>query len=258
VEVLPKPTVIRHESVASYLDVTADVSGRGVGDVVSEIDGLLDGIEFPLEHHAELLGGHAERQADLTGLIGVAIAAIIAIFLLLQAAVRSWRLAVLAFATLPLAVAGGLAAVLLTGGTLTIGSVLGLVAVVGIVARAVVPLIRRFQTLERVDGVSFGPDLVVRGTGESLTPTLIAAAATAVLFAPIAVAGGVSGLEIVQPMAVVVLGGLFATALLSLFVVPILYLRFGFLPNLDSWTDELLAPAPEQLPVQAEPEWASS
>ena len=245
VEVVQNPTVIRHESVATYLDVTADVAGRDVGDVARDIEGLVQGVEFPLEHHAELLGGYEERQADRTTLIGVGVAVLIAIFLLLQAALRSWRLAVLAFATLPLAVAGGLVAAVLTGGTITLGSLAGLVAIVGIAARAVVLLIRRYQELARTERMTFGPDVVVRGTRESLGSTFIAMASMALLFIPIAVSGSAMGFEIIQPMAVVLLGGLVMTALVNLFIVPALYLRFGFVPERDLWSDDLVAPEPE-------------
>jgi Cu/Ag efflux pump CusA len=252
VQIVPNPTVIRHESVATYLDVTGDVVGRDVRDVAREIDGLVKGVGFPLEHHAELLGGYEERLADRTQLIGVTLAAVIAAFLLLQAALRSWRLAILSFATLPLAVAGGLVAALLTGGTVTLGSIAGLIAVVGIAARAVVLLIRRYQDLEGTAGVPFGPELVIRGTRESFAPTLIALLATAIVLAPAAVSGSVPGMEIVQPMAVVILGGLAATALLNLLIVPILYLRFGFLPDRDTWADELLTPVAERERVEVE------
>jgi Cu/Ag efflux pump CusA len=252
VRIVPSPTVIRHESVATYVDVTADVTGRDVGATAREIDGLLGQVEFPLEHHAEVLGGYEERQADRTRLIGVAATAVIIIFLLLQAAFRSWRLAILAFSTLPLAIAGGVVAALLTGGTLTLGTVAGLVAVLGIAARAVVLLIRRYQDLEHGEGVAFGPELVVRGTRESMAPTLTAALATAVVLAPIVVVGSVSGLEIVYPMTIAVLGGLITTAVLNLFIVPVLYLRYGYVPDRDTWTGELLAAVPEQRSNRAE------
>ena len=132
VRIVPNPTVIRHESVSAYLDVTADIAGSDIGGVARDIDGLLEQVEFPLEHHAELLGGFEERQADQARIIWVAITAAIAVFLLLQAAFRSWRLAILSFCALPLAVAGGVVAALLTGGTVTLGAIAGLVAVLGI------------------------------------------------------------------------------------------------------------------------------
>ena len=255
VQIVPNPTVIRHESVATYLDVTADVSGRDVAGVAGEVDELVKGVDFPLEHHAELLGGYEERIAEQTTVIGVSVAALIVIYLLMQAALRSWRLATLAFATLPLAVAGGLVAALLTGGTLTLGSIAGLIAIVGLAARAVVPLIRRYQELERSEGMGFGPELVVRGTGESLAPTMIALLGTAVLFIPVAVSGDASGLEIVQPMAVVVLGGIVATMLVNLLIVPILYAKYGLVTYGDAWADDLMEPEAKE---SAEPPAASS
>jgi len=252
VRIVPNPTVIRHESVATYLDVTADVTGRDVGAVASQIDGLLEQVEFPLEHHAELLGGYEEQQADRARLIAVALAAAVAIFVLLQAAFASWRLAVLSFLALPLALVGGVVAALMAGGTFTLGSIAGLIGVLGIAARGVVLLIRHYQHLERSEGVAFGPELVVRGTRDILAPTLMSALAAAVVLAPIVVVGSVPGFEIVHPMAVVVLGGLLTTTVLTLFVVPVLYLRFGFVSDPDRWADELLSPITEQRLAPAE------
>jgi Cu/Ag efflux pump CusA len=246
VRVVPNPTVIRHESVSPYIDVMADVTGRDVGGVAREIDGLLEQVDFPLEHHAEIVGSYEELQDIRARLIGVAITALIAVFLLLQAAFRSWRLATLSFLTLPLAAAGSMVAVLLAGGTVTMGTIAGLVGVVGFAARAVVLLIRRYQDLERLDGMPFGPALVVRGTRQSMAPTSISALAIAAVLAPIVASGGASGLETVQPMAIAVLGGLVTTVVLNFFVVPVLYRRFGFAPDRDHWADELFAPASEQ------------
>ena len=248
VRVAPNPAVIRHESIAPYLDVTADVAGREVGAVARDVDGVLERVDFPLEHHAALLGGFEERQADRTRLLAVAVAGALAIFLLLQAAYVSWRLAVLSFLALPLALVGGVAAALLTGGRLTLGSVAGLVGVLGFAARAVLMLIRHYRRLERTEGMPFGPELVVRGTRDILAPTVMAGLAAALVLAPIVVVGSVPGFEILHPMAVVVLGGLVTTMLVTLFVVPVLYLRFGSVPDHDDWTDELFAPAPEPRP----------
>ena len=246
----PTPTVIRHESVSTYLDVTVDVAGNDVGAVANEIDGVLEQVAFPLEHHAEIVGGFVEAQADREQLIAMSVAAAIAIFLLLQAAFRSWRLALLSFAVLPVTLSGGVIAALLAGGTLTLGSIAGLLAVLGFAARGVVLLIHNYQRLVEKEAVPFGPDLVVRGTRDCLSPILIAALATAAVLAPMAVLGGTAGLGIVQPMAVVVLGGLVTTTVVTLLVVPVLYLRFGFIAEPDTWVDELLAPAPVLDPVR--------
>jgi Cu/Ag efflux pump CusA len=250
VRIGPNPAMIRHESIATYLDVTADVAGREVGAVADEIDGLLEQVDFPLEHHAALLGGFQEQQADRTRLLTVTVAGALAIFLLLQAAFASWRLAVLTFLALALALVGGVVAALATTGTLTLGSIAGLIGVLGLAARGVLVLVRDYRRLERTEGTPFGAELVLRGTRDLLAPTLLSGLAAAAVLAPIVVVGGVPGFEIVHPMAVVVLGGLLTTMLVTLFVVPVLYLRFGSVSDEDSWTDELLSPIPEPLPEQ--------
>lgn len=250
---VPNPTVIRHESVASYLDVTAGVAGRDVHAVAADVEDVVEGVTFPLEHHAEVVGGFEEARATDARLAAAALAALVAVFLLLQAAFRSWRLAAFGLPALLLALAGGLAATLMTGGTLGLGSIGGLVAVLGIAARGVVLLVRRYQHLEQVAGVPFGPELVLRGTRDTLAPTLMSFLAIVVALAPFVVVGG-SGFEIVHPAAIAVLGGLVTTTLIILFVVPVLYLRFGFEPERDIWDDEVLAavPRPRQAPAPAD------
>ena len=144
----PTPTVIRHESVARSIDITADVSGRDLGDVAADIEQQLQGIEFPLEHHAALLGDYAEHQDAFGRVFWYAAAAAIGVFLLLQACFSSWRLAALAFSLLPGSLAGGLLAVWITDGTLTLGSMAGLFVVFAIAVRSVIMLLRHYRSLE--------------------------------------------------------------------------------------------------------------
>ena len=154
-------------------------------------------------------------------------AAAIAIFLLLQAAFRSWRLAVLAFLTLPAALVGGVLAALIDGAELSLGSMLAFLALFGLAARYSVVLVRHLQELEVPHGDDLRQPLIERGTRERLGPVLTSIAATALVMLPFAIAGDIPGLEIVHPMAIVILGGLVTTTLLALFVLPTLYLRFG-------------------------------
>lgn len=244
VRVVPNPAVIRHESVDSYVDVTANVSGRDVGAVAGEVDGALARVEFPLEHHAELLGDFAEQAAAHSRVLSIALAGLIVIFLLLQAAFTSWRLAILAFATLPMALSGGALAAVIAGGDITLGSVAGFVAVLGLAVRTVIVLIKHYQQLLR-DGEAFGADLVIRGTGDRSARILTAALGAAVVFIPFAVSGGSAGFEIVGPMAVVILGGLVTSTLLSLVVIPGFYLRFGFVAQPDTSTEDLFVDIPD-------------
>jgi Cu/Ag efflux pump CusA len=163
-------------------------------------------------------------------LIPIGIAVAIGILLLLQAAFASWRIAMLCFLTLPIAVAGGFLAALADGGTLSFGSYFGLVAVFGIAARQAVALISRYRRLEH-EGEPIGSELIVRGAGERLEPTLMTAVCAALVLLPLVIGGRAAGFEVVHPLAVVVLGGLVTSMLLSLFVLPALYLRFGSSPG---------------------------
>jgi Cu/Ag efflux pump CusA len=244
VRTVESPTVIRHESVSKYLDVTASVAGRSVGDVGNDIETAIRRISFPLDYHAELLGGSAERQAAQMRFITVAVAAAIAIFLLLQAAFGSWRLATLVFLSLPTALAGGLVAALVSGGTITLGSLAGLAAVLGIAARGAVLLIRRYQSLHRREGHPFGLELVIRGTSDRLGAIVMTALATALVLTPLLFAGELPGLEIVRPMAIVTLGGLLTSTVMNLFIVPVLYVRYGFTEP-DTSTEDLFVSLPE-------------
>jgi CzcA family heavy metal efflux pump len=231
VRIAPAPTVIRRDTVSRFVDVGARVSGRDLGAVTADINQRLQQVEFPLEFHAEVLGVSAERQLALQQLLGVLAAAVLGIFLLLQAAFMSWRLAVVAFVTLLVTLAGGAVAALIGGGILSIGSLFGFLAVLGIAARGSVLLITHLQRIGQLDGATFGPELVLRGARERLTPIVMTALATALALVPIVILGDIAGLEIVYPMAIVILGGLVTTVLLNLFVLPALYLRFGATPE---------------------------
>jgi Cu/Ag efflux pump CusA len=220
------PISIPRDSVSRYLDVKADVSGRSLDSVASELEDRLKSSTFPLEYHAEVLTRTSSSEINLGLVIGAALAVAFAIFLLMQAAVRGWLLAVLAFAMLPVALSGGAFAALIDGGY-TLGSLVAFLALLGIAARNGLTLIRRFQDLERYEGERFGPELVARGARERLSPILTTATALGLVALVFVVMGTQPGLEVVHPMAVVILGGLVTTTLVSLFVLPALYLRFG-------------------------------
>jgi Cu/Ag efflux pump CusA len=227
VTVKPALSVIRHDNVSRSLDVTASVSGRSLGAVAGDVGAALRNVQFPLEYHAEVLADRVDRQAAERRAALIAGIAAIVIFLLLQVAFGSWRLAAATFLTLPMALLGGLLAVLLTGGDLSLGALVGFVLVLGIATRNGIMLVSHYQHLEREEGEAAGPGLVMRGALERLSPILTTAVAVAVVLVPVLVGGNVPGHEIVQPMAVVVLGGLVTATLLNLFVAPALYLRFG-------------------------------
>jgi CzcA family heavy metal efflux pump len=227
VSVRPTPQVIQRDASSRRIDVSAGVNGRALEDVEDDVRQRLERMSFPLEYHAQVIGDATGWRATTTRLLGFGIAAAIGIFLLLQAAFRSWRLASAAFLALPIALVGGELAELVDEGAFSLGALFGLVAVLGIAARNSVVLITQYHHLERYEGQPFDTRLVVRGAGRRLTPVLVAAVATAAALLPFVVLGNRAGYEIVHPMAVVMLGGLVTSTLLSLFLLPMLYSRFG-------------------------------
>jgi CzcA family heavy metal efflux pump len=233
------PISIPRASVSRYLDVKADVSGRSLDSVANELEDRLHSSAFPLEYHAEVLKRTTSAEINSGTMIAAAIAIAIAIFLLMQAALRSWRLAVLAYATLPVALAGGAVAALIDGGY-SLGSLVGFLAILGIAARQTLMLIRHTQDLHQYEGEAFGEKLVRRGVQERLAPIVTSATALGVVALLFVILGTKPGLEIVHPMAVVILGGLITTTFVSLFVLPTLYLRFGARQETLSPEEELM------------------
>jgi len=226
VRIAPSAVSIEHEAVLRTIDVGATVTGRSVADVADDIEERLRVIHFPAEHHAEVPPQYIERAEGRERVVTFTIASAIAIFLLLQAALGSWRLAISTTLTLPLALAGGLAAALLMGGTLSLGSFLGLLAVGALAVRNAIGLIHHCQRLEQ-SGEQFGPELVQRAVRERFAPMVAAAVVTAAAFLPVALLGNIAGQEVVFPMAVVVLGGLVTATILNLIITPSLFLRLG-------------------------------
>jgi Cu/Ag efflux pump CusA len=222
----PSPNAIDREGDSRRLDVSATFEGD-LGSVVDELEDKLEGVRFEQGYHAEVLGEWAERESAQRTLLATAGIAGAAILLLLQASYGSWRLALLSFLTLPMALVGGVIAAFLGGGVVSLGSLIGFFTVFGIAARNGILLINHFQHLEREEGMAFDPDLVLRGARERLSPILMTSLATALALVPLVVFGERPGQEIEHPLAIVILGGLVTSTLLNLFVMPSLYLRFG-------------------------------
>jgi CzcA family heavy metal efflux pump len=229
VRVVPSPTVIKHDDVSRYLDVTAGVHGRPLDAVTHDVQQRLRSIQFPLEHHAAVLGGYAAQRQHRQRVLSIAVAAAIVILLLLQAAFGSWRLAWLVFLSLPLALVGGLlAGFAFSGGEVTsLGSFAGLFTALAIAARNGVLLVGHLQRLEREHAEASEMELVLRGTRERFAPTALSALAVGLPLVPLVLLGSIPGLEVVRPLAVVILGGLVTTTLVGLLLVPVLYLRFA-------------------------------
>ena len=228
VRMVSSPTVIRREAVSPYLDIVFNVEGRSIAAVAADVDKTVKGFAYPLEYHAEVLNNDARQRTAQQGILVTGAVALLGIYLLLQASFRSWKLALAALITLPAALAGGVMADLLgNGGMLSLGLVAGCVAIAGITLRNSIMLFNHYQYLEDKGGEEFGPELIMRGSRERLSATLMTALATGLAFLPFVLLGNIPGHEMVRPIAIVLIGGLITSTWLNLFAMPALYLRFG-------------------------------
>jgi Cu/Ag efflux pump CusA len=225
VRIHPNPTDIRHDAVSRYVDVRAGVQGRNVVAVRQDVQRRLDNMSFPLEYHAEVIGG-SDASTTHSRFVSFVIAAAVGILLLFQAAFRSWRLAFLLLSILPLAAAGGVLVALVAGSQHSLGAYAGLLAIFCIAARHGIMLIARIERLA-AEGVEGGAGLAQRAARERLLPTLTSVGATIAALVPFVLLGDVAGNEITHEMAAVIAGGLLTSTVLILLVLPAAYAHVG-------------------------------
>ena len=227
VYVSPTPNQITRESASRYTEVTCNVRGRDLGSVARDIQERVRQVPFDRGYHPELLGEYAAQQASKNRILALSVLALIGIFIILQSDFGSIRLALLVLAGLPFALIGGVVSTLFIGGVLSLGSLIGFVTVLGIAARNSIMLISHYRHLQLNEDQPFGLELIIRGAKERLAPILMTAMTTALALLPIIVGGNRPGQEIEHPMALVILGGLVSSALLNLFVMPVIYWKYG-------------------------------
>jgi Cu/Ag efflux pump CusA len=226
--IVPTPNTIQRENASRRIDVQCNVSGRDLGSVAREIEAAVrDNVEFPREYHPEFLGEFAEAQASARRLLLLTLFSLAGIYIVLQVDFQSFRLATLVFFTLPFALIGGVAGAFLGGGVLSLGSLIGFVTILGVATRNGIMLVDHYRHLQTAEGVPFGPDMVIRGSAERLTPILMTALTTVLALIPLLVSGNLPGHEIEYPMAFVIMGGLVTSTVLNLLVMPALYARWG-------------------------------
>jgi len=225
--IAPTPNQITRESASRYTEVTCNVRGRDLGSVAREIESKVQKIPFARGYHPEFLGEYAAQRASRQRILALSVFVLIGIFLILYTDFGSSRLALLVVAGLPFALIGGVLSAIISGGVLSLGSLIGFITVFGVAARNSIMLISHYKHLQLKEGYSFSIDLIIQGAKERLAPILMTALTTALALLPIVIGGNRPGQEIEHPMALVILGGLVSSTLLNLLVMPILYWKFG-------------------------------
>ena len=221
------PNTINRENVQRRIVVQANVSGRDLGGVIDDVRLAINERVKLGAGYAIQYGGQFEAQEkasrQITLLSGLVI---VGIFILLYIALKSARSSFLVMANLPLALIGGVLMVFLSGGTLSIASLIGFITLFGIATRNGIMLITHYHHLLEREGCGFR-EAIVRGSMERLSPILMTALVTGVGLIPLALGKGEPGKEIQQPLAVVILGGIFTSTFLNMIVIPALYLKFA-------------------------------
>jgi CzcA family heavy metal efflux pump len=220
--------VIAHVGARRVQTVTANVRGGDVEGVTRKLEARLGpAAGLPAGVYAEVGGTGAAQRAARRELLRDSLLAGAGIVMLLWVAFGESSRLLLVLANLPFALVGGVLAVFATGGLLSLGSLVGFVTLFGIATRNAVMLISHYDHLVTVEGAPWGRATASRGALERLGPILMTALVTALGLLPLALGSGDPGREIEGPMAIVILGGLLTSTMLSLFVLPTLALRFG-------------------------------
>jgi Cu/Ag efflux pump CusA len=222
------PNMVMREQVERKIVVMCNVAGRDVTSVVQDCRKAVDPILTSHVGYRVEYGGQFESAADagrVIGLLGIAV--VIGIGFLLHLAFGSAREAALVMLNLPLALIGGVVGVFVSGGVLSVASLIGFITVFGIATRNGIMLVSHIRHLEEHEGVSSLREAVFRGAMERLAPILMTALAAGLALIPLAFGGSKPGNEIQTPMAIVILFGLLSSMLLNMIVVPALYLRFA-------------------------------
>lgn len=228
------PNMVTREQVERKIVVMCNVAGRDVTSVVEDCKKVVNPMVAEQTGYRVEYGGQFESAAEagrIISLLGVAV--VIGIGFLLHLAFGSARDAALVMLNLPLALIGGVVGVFVSGGIVSVASLIGFITVFGIATRNGIMLVSHIRHLQEHEGVTDFREAVFRGAMERLAPILMTALAAGLALVPLAFSGGKPGNEIETPMAIVILFGLMTSMLLNMVVVPALYLRFGRPVSLD-------------------------
>jgi len=218
------PNTINRENVKRKIVISANVADRDLRSVVNDIRKQIDAsVQLPEGYHIECGGQFESEQAASRTLALTSFISIVVIFLLLYHEFRSVKESGVILLNLPLALIGGVFALVLTTGEVSIPAIIGFISLFGIATRNGMLLISHYNHLQQVEGLNVY-DSVMQGSLDRLNPILMTALSSALALIPLALGGDLPGNEIQSPMAKVILGGLLTSTFLNGFIVPIVYL----------------------------------
>lgn len=223
------PNTVNRENVRRRIILQCNVAERGVVDVVKDVQAKVQPVieTFPAGYFVEF-SGQFESQQSASRVIGALFAvSMIGVFMVLFTMFRSINLSLQVMAALPMAFIGSVAALVITGQTLTVAAMVGFISLAGIASRNGILLLNHYLHLVRYEGESWTKEMIVRAGLERLAPVLMTALTSGIGLVPLVLAAGEPGKEILYPVATVILGGLISSTLLDFFVHPALFWLFG-------------------------------
>jgi CzcA family heavy metal efflux pump len=221
------PNQISRDDTQRRIVVSSNVAGRDLERVVADIQKAVDGLPKPPGYRVTYGGQFESRRAASRLIALLSLASLSGMLLVLYSQFRSWTIALQILLNVPLALVGSVLAVVLTGGVLSVATLVGFITLCGIASRNGIMMISHYIHLMKEEGEAFGEAMIIRGSLERLVPVLMTALTAALALVPIALSKGQPGKEILQPVAVVILGGLTSSTLLDIVVTPAIFLKFG-------------------------------
>ena len=217
-----------HENTQRRIVISCNVQGRDLGSTVKEIQQkVATELSLPEGYFLEY-GGQFESQQSASKLILLlSIFSIAGIFLVLYSHFKSSRMVLQIMLNVPLALIGSVVAVMLTGGTFSIATLVGFITLTGIASRNGIMMISHYIHLVEHEGEKFSKEMIIRGSLERLVPVLMTALTAALALIPLTLNPQASGKEILYPVATVILGGLVSSTLLDMIVTPVVFYKFG-------------------------------
>lgn len=217
------PNTINRENVKRKIVISANTSGRDLRSVVNDIQALIDQkIQLPEGYHIEYGGQFESEQAASQTLLLTSAMSIVVIFLLLYMQFKNASQSGVILLNLPLALIGGVFALLMTTGEVSIPAIIGFISLFGIATRNGMLLISHYNLLREEQGMNVKQS-IIQGSLDRLNPILMTALSSALALIPLALRGSLPGNEIQSPMAKVILGGLLTSTFLNAFIIPIVY-----------------------------------
>lgn len=228
IEYTPSQNSIYHENTQRRIVISCNVQGRDLGSTVKEIQSKLKKELVLPEGYYITYGGQFESQQSASkNILFLSIFSFTGIFIVLFSHFRSSRIVLQIMLNIPLALIGSVVAVMLTGGTFSIATLVGFITLTGIASRNGIMMLSHYIHLIEHEGETFSKEMIIRGSLERLVPVMMTALVAALALIPLTLDSQAPGKEILYPVATVILGGLISSTLLDIIVTPVVFYMFG-------------------------------